>query len=135
MDKCTTDEIIIENEGETMKSLKKGLPCERKGYLGQTLREFRKKAGMTQAQVATECSMSTAQYNSYENGQHFPPTNRLIQICECIGADPLAVFAMALGRSKDDIRVKSVTVQSFEDVAKAFHKRIYEIANQDMVLN
>lgn len=132
MDNSATDAITPENEGETMSSRRKDLPCEeRRGYLGQTLREFRKKSGMTQAKVASDCNMSTAQYNSYENGQYFPDTNRLIQICNCIGADPLAVFAVALNRSKEDIKV---SVQTFENVAKAFHKRIDEIADQEIVL-
>jgi len=131
MDNSAT-EITVENEGEIMSSIKNQLPCEeRKGYLGQTLREFRKKTGKTQAEVAKECSMSTAQYNYYEKGQYFPDTDRLIQICDCINADPLAVFAVALDRSKKGISATLVPVSTYENVAKAFHKKIDQIAEED----
>ena len=92
------------NEDDRIKALVSIMPCgRRKGYLGDTLREFRKLSNLSQAQVAESANISRNQFGNYESGEYFPSVDTLITICEAMDVDPLDVFSRALYKSKQDL--------------------------------
>lgn len=53
-----------------------------KKFIGKKLKEVRKKIGLTQNQVADECSISQTTYSTYESGLYLVSTMTLYTICK-----------------------------------------------------
>lgn len=53
-----------------------------KKYIGKRLKETRKKIGLTQKQVAEECSISQTTYSTYESGLYLVSTMTLYTVCK-----------------------------------------------------
>lgn len=56
--------------------------------IGELIKNARKKAGLTQAQLAETIGVSRVQVTYYERGREWPNVQRLIQICKALGTDP-----------------------------------------------
>lgn len=123
----------LENEGGPRRT--KDGNCIRKGFLGTTLRDFRKKMNLSQTELAEKCSISLTQYNHYETGSHVPDVYKLIEICQVLQADPIAVISVALNRAHSAPTSNQIPIEIFENTAKAFNKKIESMANEEIVLN
>ena len=53
-----------------------------KAYIGKRLKKIRKKLGLTQQQIADECSISQTTYNTYEKGSYLVSTMTIYTICK-----------------------------------------------------
>jgi transcriptional regulator with XRE-family HTH domain len=125
--------LTMGSDDEVTSHRTKKEPIRREGHLGKTLKEFRLKAGLTQAEVARMCSVSITQYNHYENGIYSPDYEKLIEICDCISVDPLAVISVALNRSKISREKKGIIglpIEFFENSMMAFNKKIDAVQNE-----
>lgn len=53
---------------------------ERKKIIAQTMRELRKRSGMSQKEIAAEVGVSQATYSAYERGRNEPPAEMLVRL-------------------------------------------------------
>ena len=53
-----------------------------KEYVGNTLKEVRKKLNLTQSKIAKECMISQTTYSNYEKGYYLVSTITLYTICK-----------------------------------------------------
>lgn len=51
-------------------------------YLGKNIRILRKKAGLTQKELADKLGMTYSNIGRYENDGTMPPVNTLLELCE-----------------------------------------------------
>ena len=78
----------------------------------EKLRRRRKELGLTQAAVADKASMSTVQYNGYENERHEPSEATMARIAKALKADPGDLWddeyneEQSLSELKDALRKK-----------------------------
>lgn len=54
--------------------------------IGEQIKEARKAAGLTQAQLAEAIGVSRVQVTYYERGTQWPNVQRLVKICKTLGA-------------------------------------------------
>lgn len=94
--------------------------CTRKGFLGSTIRDFRKKIELSQSEVAEKISIPPSQYNHYETGNLIPDVYMLIEICEVLNVDPVGLISIAISRAYS-IPEKKLSLNVFESKAKAIH--------------
>ncbi len=60
----------------------------------ENLREYRRLAGLTQAEVAQRCHISTVSYCNYENGKTFPHNMQVIKdICSALDIEESQLFS------------------------------------------
>ena len=60
--------------------------------LPSLLKHFRKKAGLTQTDVATALSMSRSGYANYEEGRNIPNIEQTLQLSELLHHDLLYAY-------------------------------------------
>lgn len=53
---------------------------ERKKIIAQTMRELRKRSGMSQKEIAAKVGVSQATYSAYERGRNEPPAEMLVRL-------------------------------------------------------
>ncbi len=63
--------------------------------LPSLLKHFRKKAGLTQTDVATALSMSRSGYANYEEGRNIPNIEQTLQLSELLHHDLLYAYTMS----------------------------------------
>ena len=63
--------------------------------LPSLLKHFRKKAGLTQTDVATALSMSRSGYANYEEGRNIPNIEQTLQLSELLHHDLLYAFTLS----------------------------------------
>ncbi|WP_158261109.1 MULTISPECIES: helix-turn-helix domain-containing protein [Pirellulaceae] len=56
--------------------------------IGERIREARKSAGLTQADLAKSLGIAHVQISYYERGEQWPNIQRLMQICKVLGTSP-----------------------------------------------
>jgi transcriptional regulator with XRE-family HTH domain len=71
-----------------------------KNYFGQTLKEFRVKAKLTQGQVAKKMDITQQQFSAYETGKNNPDLSTIILICVILKVNPLELIEQSLNKSK-----------------------------------
>lgn len=64
-----------------------------KNAIGQKIKEYRKKSGLTQEELAERIGLSTSYYSAIEQGMSFPRLENLIAIINGIGASADQIFA------------------------------------------
>jgi transcriptional regulator with XRE-family HTH domain len=68
---------------------------------GLQIRDARKLAGMSQAQLATKMTVGRAQLSNYENGKSDIPAHVAVEIAEALGKD-FVVRGCRIGRDRTD---------------------------------
>lgn len=63
--------------------------------LPSLLKHFRKKAGLTQTDVATALSMSRSVYANYEEGRNIPNIEQTLQLSELLHHDLLYAYTLS----------------------------------------
>ena len=63
--------------------------------LPSLLKHFRKKAGLTQTDVATALSMSRSGYANYEEGRNIPNIEQTLQLSELLHLDLLYAYTLS----------------------------------------
>lgn len=63
--------------------------------LPSLLKHFRKKAGLTQTDVATALSMSRSGYANYEEGRNIPNIEQTLQLSELLHHDLLYAYTLS----------------------------------------
>ena len=63
--------------------------------LSSLLKHFRKKAGLTQTDVATALSMSRSGYANYEEGRNIPNIEQTLQLSELLHHDLLYAYTLS----------------------------------------
>ena len=63
--------------------------------LPSLLKHFRKKAGLTQTDVATALSMSRSWYANYEEGRNIPNIEQTLQLSELLHHDLLYAYTLS----------------------------------------
>ena len=63
--------------------------------LPSLLKHFRKKAGLTQTDVATALSMSRSGYTNYEEGRNIPNIEQTLQLSELLHHDLLYAYTLS----------------------------------------
>ena len=58
---------------------------ERKKIIAQTMRELRKRSGMSQKEIAAKIDVSQAAYSAYERGRNEPPAEMLVRLSYVFG--------------------------------------------------
>lgn len=58
---------------------------ERKKIIAQTMRELRKRSGMSQKEIAAKVEVSQATYSAYERGRNEPPAEVLVRLSYVFG--------------------------------------------------
>ncbi len=58
------------------------------------IREMRKKAGLTQTQLAQKMGVTQGTITQYENGRRFPKLDTLTRIADAIGCDVLSLVTI-----------------------------------------
>lgn len=61
-----------------------------------TLKDFRKKRGLTQAEVANVLSLSQAQYYRLESGKSLLNSKQIMQLCELYRCSPNEILDFKL---------------------------------------
>ncbi|MDY0277174.1 MAG: helix-turn-helix transcriptional regulator [Acholeplasma sp.] len=56
------------------------------------LKELRKRAKMTQYDVAKQVGITQAHYSRWENGLYLPDANQILQLCNIFGCTPNDLF-------------------------------------------
>ena len=64
-------------------------------HLPSLLKHFRKKAGLTQTDVATALSMSRSGYANYEEGRNIPNIEQTLQLSELLHHDLLYAYTLS----------------------------------------
>ena len=73
-----------------------------KSGFGRRLKEYRKKKGWTQEQLAEVMNTTPGSVSHLENGTHSPSLNMLISLCEALGIGVDALLADSLPSVKGD---------------------------------
>lgn len=58
------------------------------------LKEYRKKAIMTQKEVAKAMNVTQAQYSRWENGINFPNPSEILDLCKLFNCTPNDIFGI-----------------------------------------
>lgn len=58
------------------------------------LKEFRKKAKLTQADVAAAMNISQSYYSRFEKGLRLPDAKQIMQLCEILSCTPNDLFGI-----------------------------------------
>lgn len=78
----------------------KNMIYDDKKYIGQVIKEARKKAGLTQNQLAEAIGMSEKNLGNIENGKQFPQVNNFLHLIEFLDI-PLADFGVIKNSQAD----------------------------------
>jgi transcriptional regulator with XRE-family HTH domain len=70
--------------------------------VGESLANARKRAGITQRELAARLGKPQSSVSSYENGQHRVDVLEFLAILEALGANPRRVFSEIMGRRSRD---------------------------------
>jgi transcriptional regulator with XRE-family HTH domain len=62
--------------------------------IGANVAALRKRAGVTQSEVATRTGMSVPGMSRLESGEHFPSLATLIAVAEAIGVSPCRLIEL-----------------------------------------
>ncbi|MFR3273372.1 MAG: helix-turn-helix transcriptional regulator [Slackia sp.] len=73
--------------------------------LGQLIRYYRKRAGMTQAELADEVEMSEPGIRNYELGNRTPSKAQLAAIARGLGIEPEALIAYDISSAREALGV------------------------------
>jgi transcriptional regulator with XRE-family HTH domain len=86
--------------------------------LGQFLKESRKRAGLSQVELATKLGYETPQFISdWEREVYSPPMKKLFLICELLAIKPEKFFAMLLSFSHQ--RLEADMNEQFQALKKS----------------
>lgn len=101
-----------------------------KKFIGRIIREARKKAGLTQNQLAEAIDMSEKNLGNIENGKQFPQVNNFLHIIEYLKI-PLSSFGVNntiyLDETKQELAklILTTPVQKIDN-----YKKIFELINE-----
>ena len=70
-----------------------------KKAIGRRLKEYRRKAGLTQDELAEKVGLSPHYYSAIERGASFPRIEKLVLILNVIGASADQIFVDVVDRS------------------------------------
>ncbi len=95
----------------------------------QKMRFYRKRTGLTQAQLAELCSVSNGTIGNIECGITKPSFDLIIKIADSIKVQPAELFKTELVPQNRDSRFSSA---QFEIVSAAFHSAMNEAVDKAM---
>lgn len=101
-----------------------------KKFIGRIIREARKKAGLTQNQLAEAIDMSEKNLGNIENGKQFPQVNNFLHLIEYLKI-PLSSFGVNntiyLDETKQELAklILTTPVQKIDN-----YKKIFELINE-----
>ena len=100
--------------------------------VGEHMREARKKAGLTQAQLAEKSGVATISIHQYETGKRTPRLEQLVYIASALEIDP-SEFASFASDDEDD-RTKNYIAIRFAE-SETWRSRLDEIGKDLANLN
>lgn len=65
---------------------------------GETLRLYRRKAGMSQEKLAFDCGLTRNYVSLLENGQQSPSLRTVFKLCTTLGVSPAVLIADVCSR-------------------------------------
>lgn len=104
-----------------------------KRFIGQVIRNARKKAGLTQNQLAESIGMSEKNLGNIENGRQFPQVNNFLHLIEFLNI-PLSDFGVNSiiqdDHSKNELAKLLLTTSSKQiDIYKKIFELIKSLTN------
>ena len=77
-----------------------------KSFIGSVIRNARKKAKLSQAELSEQLGMSEKNLSNIENGRQFPQVNNFLRIIQFLNI-PLEDFGVTLSETESDNVVKT----------------------------
>ena len=85
----------------------------RKTKFGSFLQKARKKAGLSQIELASKLSYSSAQFvSNWERGLCTPPIDKLYQISQIMNIQPKSIFDIIMGDTEEYLRAELKIVEA-----------------------
>ena len=105
-----------------MKKSKDSTQIKNRSKLGEFLKESRKRAGLSQVELAGKLGYETPQFISdWERGVYSPPMKKMLLICELLSIKPEKFFQMLLDFSVQ--RLEADMTEQFQALRKSGKKR------------
>ncbi|MBQ8458553.1 helix-turn-helix transcriptional regulator [bacterium] len=74
-----------------------------KVLLGQKIKEYRKKKGLTQEQLAEAVGLDTVTVSKIETGRNYPTSVNLANIANTLCVQPRELYDFSFGKNSSDI--------------------------------
>lgn len=102
-----------------------------KKYIAKKIKEYRKKRGYTQAELAEKIDIGTKQISRIEIAEFYPSLNTFLKIAEALNMD-LADFVTGVPDDENDIRKKLINIiYNATDEQLSFYHRLILFANDE----
>lgn len=100
--------------------------------IGEKIKEFRKKAGFTQKQLAKECGLAEITIRQYESGKREPSFDRLFLIAEKLHVSVTELIdEESFNKAAEEVAVKSLENLTIEKIKKLFTLNGYNLTQID----
>lgn len=93
------------------------------GVIGEKLRFFRKRAGLTQAELAEKAGLADRTYADIERGMSTMRVSTLIQICEVLNITPNDV----LSHENEKVLTSEELVSRLKNVPPSKRRAVYQL--------
>lgn len=102
-----------------------------KEYIAKKIKEYRKKKGLTQAELAEKINIGTKQISRIEIAEFYPSLNTFFKIVETLDMD-LNEFVNNIQTDKNKVRQKLITtLYKATDDELNFYDRLITFANDE----
>jgi len=102
-----------------------------KKYIAKKIKEYRKKSGLTQAELAEKIDIGTKQISRLELGDFYPSLNTFFKIIETLNID-LEEFVLQISEDKNKTRKKLInTIYNASEEELLFYDRLITFANDE----
>ncbi len=109
------------------------------GNIGENIRKFRKKANLTQKELAEKCGLAEITIRQYETGKRTPKTEILAKIADALGlqcrytAGGVPYFCDSEENIRDDSKRKKFNQAQFSDAMEYTCERYGANAQRDFI--
>ena len=93
-----------------------------KVLLGKKIKEYRKRKGLTQEQLAEAIEIDTVTVSKIETGKNYPTSTNLTKIADILSVHPKDLYDFEIGKTKQDITSEIIN-------------KIYKISENEKKLN
>lgn len=102
-----------------------------KKYIAKKIKEYRKKRGMTQAELAEKIDLGTKQISRIEIGEFYPSLNTFFKIVDALNIN-LEDFIILNSQEQNKIRLKILDkIYNASDDELNFYDRLITFANDE----
>ncbi len=97
-----------------------------KVLLGKKIKEYRKRKGLTQEQLAEAIDVDTVTVSKIETGKNYPTSANLIKIANVLAVHPKDLYDFSYGKTKEEIMT-----EIFQKIQKISEndKKLYLLQN------